>query len=141
MTLMAGVVVQIESYPKAPLAVKWDGNGNIDSEPIDTEGYNLTGLLLPDNWAGGATISFFVAEKGEPETAWPPSPSEQSKPRYRQLRGATGSPVQVTGVVPGTFIALSALAELKGMRYIIMRAATGPASPQTAWATRVQYVQ
>ncbi len=134
-------VVQIESYPKPPLAVIWDGSGNTISRAIDTEGFNLTGLLIPDAWGGGGTITFLVAEKGDPEMAWPPAPSEQAVPRYRPLVDAAGAAVQVTGIVAGKFVSLSALTALKGARYIKMVAASAPAANTTIWATRVQYPQ
>ena len=138
--MASGEVVQIEAYPKAPLEVVWDGSGNTISRAIDTEGYNLVGVLMPDSWQGGTPIKFLVAEKGEAETAWPPSPSEQAVPRYRPLKDAAGADVTVT-VAAGTFVALSALTALRGMRYIKMVANVGPAAKQSVWATRVQYVQ
>ncbi len=132
--MASGEVVQIEAYPKPPLAVLIP-NGNKISNPIDTEGYNLTGLLVPDAWDGGATITFLVAEKGEPETAQPTSP------RYRPLVTAAGSAVSLTGVAAGTMISLSNVPELKGQRYIKMQAASNVGADRTLQATRVQYVQ
>lgn len=145
--MASGEVVQIEAYPKPPILVVFDGNGNAISEPFDTEGYNLTGIQIPDGWAGGGTISFLVAEKGEPETSWngPRSAAGagagQASPTYLPLKSASGSAVQVTGVVPGTFVALGAILELRGLRYMKLQAAVGPAVKTTLAATRVQYVQ
>jgi len=149
---MPGEVVHIEAYPKPPLAVTIP-KGNTISVAFDTEGYNIVGLLIPDSWDGGATISFLVAEKGEPETSWPPSPSEQAAARYRPLVYATTNtaitaPVaDVAGnlvtvfAAAGKMIALSDVIQLRGMRYIKIVAAQAVAADRVVQALRVQYVQ
>lgn len=143
--MSAGEIVQIEAYPKPPLKVRFPVGQPI-SDPIDTEGYNLTGMLFPDSWSGGATLTVLVAEKGEAETAWPAPPSEQSAARYRPLFSTkvdfSGTLTQVKlGAAPGEMIALSQIPELKGFRYIKFQAVATPTREEIVWATRVQYVQ
>jgi hypothetical protein len=119
-----GDITQVEPRATAPVPVSFP-QGNTISEAFDLEGFQLAAFFIPDDYDGGATLNFLVAARFE-------------DPVYKPLVGATGTAVQVTGVVAGRVISVGAVLELKNLRFMKLVSATGVAAKRTIQAMRQQ---